>query len=72
MNKYKITTPDGTIHTRSSATREYTHTVIGQRSETKEWINLGWCGSAELARKLSNTRRCSYYPNILILEAEKK
>lgn len=71
MNKYKVTAPDGSIHKRSSQNRTYTHTVLAQGPETKRWYNCGWCGSAELAVKLSNTRKVQRLINITILEAEK-
>jgi hypothetical protein len=44
---------------------------MGQQKESGKWINLGWCSSAELARKLSGSRKCSYYNNVTIFEAEK-
>jgi len=71
MNKHKVIAPDGSLHKRVSQNRVYTHTVMGQHKQSGKWINLGWCSSAELARKLYGSRKCSYYNNVTIFEAEK-
>jgi hypothetical protein len=52
MNKHTATCPDGTVVTRNSKTRTYSHCVVVWRELRKAWVVEGWASRLDLAQKL--------------------
>lgn len=53
---FAVTLPDGTVATRTSATKTYTHVVVGYepshwRDGKPTWMTLRWSSSLDLASK---------------------
>lgn len=70
-NKYKATCPDGTIVTRKSKSRTYTHVLVVKDKEGK-WGQFGWIGRPDLINaKICEVARFGYTgENVKVLEAE--
>lgn len=76
MNKHKVTLPDGTVRTRNSKTKVYTHVVVAKLEPGDYWYEkgirwgvMGWASRLDLAQKTANKYRGNY-PKVLILAAE--
>ena len=65
--KHTATAPDGTVVTRTSATRTYTHVIVCTRPG-ESFGAWSWAGSLALANKAADqARRC--YSTVVILPA---
>lgn len=65
MNKHTAIMPDGTVATRNSKTRTYTHCLGIKWEDDKTWGAYSWHGSRELAEKAMQTMSVLRHANSL-------
>lgn len=68
MNKHTATASDGTVFTRNSEQRVYTHAIATYSADTGKWNCRNWAGSHELALK-SAAGMQGHHDKVAVLEA---
>jgi hypothetical protein len=71
MNKHTATDANGTVHTRNSENRTYSHVILVRRKVEGDKLGaLTWCGRPDLAQKeYAKALKGGYWAEVVMLEA---